>query len=172
MKATKLLLIILVLATVAQAGPRRHGSNRHAGHARGVRLHVGFYSPSYYGPRIGSYPYYGGRYNDYYYNLRYTPILISPADSVRLIYMDAETAGDQITRLDKIRKQGLITDREFKRLKKRLLSQIGRMVPVHRRTMDVGQLLNELETLHRLVEEGVLTDREYASQQRRMLARL
>ncbi|MCH7574912.1 MAG: SHOCT domain-containing protein [Candidatus Marinimicrobia bacterium] len=91
---------------------------------------------------------------------------------MKLIYMDAETLGDQITQLDKIRKQGLITDREFKRLKKRLLSQLGKLVPIRYRAVDLGQVLNELETLHRLVDEGVLTEKEYSSQKRRMLARL
>lgn len=168
MKAYKFLLLILVLATVTQAAPQRHRSHRHFGHARVIQLHAGFYSPGY-NPWIGPYRYYGGRYN---YNGWYNPVVYSQADSVKLIYMDAEMLGDQITRLDKIRQQGLITDREFKRLKKRLLSQVGKLVPIRYPAVDMGQVLNELETLHRLVDEGVLTEKEYSSQKRRMLARL
>ena len=167
MKAYKILILILVLVTVSQAAPRRHSSNRHFRHTRVVRLHAGFYSPAYGpwigSPWIGSYRYYSGWYN---------PVVYAQADSVKLIYMDAETMGVQITRLDEIRKQGLISDKEFKRLKKRLLSQVGMIVPVRQGAIDLGQVLNELESLHRLVKEGVLTDKEYASQKRRMLAHL
>ena len=171
MKIYKYLLLILVLVTVSQASPRRHGSNRHFARARVVHLHAGFYGNagfynSAYGPWMGQRGYYGAYYG------WYDPMIYVRADSVRLIYMDAETVGNQITRLDELRKQGLITDKEFKRLKKRLLSQMGKMVPISRQAIQVGQLLDELEILYQLFETGVLTDGEYASQKRRMLARL
>ncbi len=165
MKTIKALALLLLFASVIDAAPGRH---RHRGQFRGHRAH--FSQTVALRPYFGM-PYYGAYYGSYYgaYGAGfYMQAPMIGTGSLRLA--DAELIFTQIEKLGALRKQDLLTEKEFTKAKKRLLGRIGRYVRATDSAEDAAEVIGQLELLQRLRVEDLLNEAEYAAQKKKLLA--
>ena len=157
MKYLKPLLLIIVLISALDGTPRGHHRNiHHRGH---LNLTVGF-SGAYYaaGPRYYD-PFWGPTYlpTGYYYH------------SGEYKLADAEAIITQIEKLSGLRKQGILTEKEFKKAKGQLLKRLGKFVPIDKNTENSAEVLEQLEQLFKAQSTGVLDEAEFARQKKKLL---
>ena len=162
MKMIKAAVLLLLLATVIDAQP---GRNRHRGHFRGHRSY--FVQTVAFRPYFAT-PYYAGYYGAYWGAGFHMQAPMMATGDMKLA--DAEQIFTQIEKLGALRKDKLLTEKEFTKAKKRLLGRIGRYVRATDSAEDAAEVIGQLELLQRLKVEGLLNEAEYAAQKKKLLA--
>ena len=73
-----------------------------------------------------------------------------------------------IEKLKEMQESGVITEKEFGKVKKRLLNRIGELIPKNKVDNSV-EAISQLEKLYELEHKDILTEKEYNKQKKKML---
>lgn len=156
MKAAKFILATLILMTLLDASPRGH---RRHGHFRA------------YGPRVvmvGASFHAGYQYYDPFWRPVYWPGG-SYYHSGEYVLTNAEAIITQIEQLSALQKQGILSEKEFKRAKGRLLDRLGQYIPAEKNTENTSEILKQLQQLHESQSAGILDESDFARQKKKLL---
>ncbi len=148
---------LILLAEDALAGKPFHGNRRHRKHHKTYSsIHIGFgyhYRPrrSVVSPFV---------YHDH---------MAYHHEKEKLIVADGKKIMRQITRLKDFRDTGIITEKDFKKAKQKLLDRIGEAIPKRKSPKHTAKVLTELEQLYTLEQNGILTVKEYVNKKKSLL---
>ena len=181
-----------------------HGFYHPGGSREHLRISHGFYHPvrNVYvgvGFRYSRYGYYDPFWDPWYYDsYPYRTIIFHQEN---MVLVDADSILVQIEKLKAMKDEGMLTEKEFKKAKKRLLDKIGQFVPAEEKPektdADLSQIkkpseLKELnvpeeinleiytvdafaitvEKLKVMEKAGILTDNEFARKKSELLKRI
>ena len=85
-----------------------------------------------------------------------------------MVLTDADMIINQIKYLKEMEENNIINEKEFKKLKKRLLDRIGKYVE-KKKIHGSKQAINQLEKLFELEQKNILTKKEFNKQKKKML---
>lgn len=160
MNFTRLLILLLATITLVQANPRqRHRPYSH---------HRNYYTSSFY----------ASRYNPHYYPYRsyryYTPVVITSRTTTTyptdLVVVTADQIADEIIALNDLMTRGMITKKDYGRVKKTLLNRIGMSVNPEAEGASTIEIISQINTLYRMQSSQLLTEQEYLKQKKKLLA--
>ena len=154
-------IVLIACFTGLQAAPHhRHHRYPYSGY---------YYTSPYYYP--GYLPYYNP-YRPYY--SYYRPVVVTTVTKTiypqGLVTLSAEEIARDIVSFNKLLEQGVISEREFFRVKKTLLNRIGMSVNPETGVISMTEIIDQLKTLYRMQNKQLLTRREYQQQKKKLLA--
>ena len=154
MKINKVLSIILLLSFVSSI--EAHGRSKK--HRYKHRKHSG---------TVFRYSYYPKLHNHYYYKYprHYTYLNVEKRN---MVLTDADMIINQIKYLKEMEENNIINEKEFKKLKKRLLNRIGKYVE-KKKIHGSEQAINQIKKLYKLEQNNILTKKEFNKQKKKML---
>jgi hypothetical protein len=85
-----------------------------------------------------------------------------------MVLADAGLIMEQIEKLKEMQEGGIITEKEFGKVKKRLLNRIGELIPINK-VDNSAEAVSQLEKLFELEQRDILTEKEYDKQKKKML---
>jgi hypothetical protein len=85
-----------------------------------------------------------------------------------MVLTDADLIIEQIEKLKEMQESGVITEKEFGKVKKRLLNRIGELIPKNK-VDNSTEAVSQLEKLYELEQKDILTEKEYDKQKKKML---
>ena len=85
-----------------------------------------------------------------------------------MVLTDADLIIEQIEKLKEMQESGVITEKEFGKVKKRLLNRIGELIPKNKEDNST-EAVSQLEKLYELAQKDILTEKEYNKQKKKML---
>ena len=85
-----------------------------------------------------------------------------------MVLTDADMIINQIKYLKEMEENNIINEKEFKKLKKRLLNRIGKYVE-KKKIHGSEQAINQIEKLYKLEQNNILTKKEFNKQKKKML---
>ena len=85
-----------------------------------------------------------------------------------MVITDVNLIIEQIEKLKEMQKSGIITEKEFVKVKKRLLNRIGELIPKNK-VDNSAEAVSQLEKLYDLEQRDILTEKEYDKQKKKML---
>ncbi|HIC38350.1 MAG TPA: SHOCT domain-containing protein [Candidatus Marinimicrobia bacterium] len=160
MMVTTIIGLIFTSVLFANPGNRKH-KKLHLHHRSNVitTFHVGFGYPSYHNhlwcdPFFRTYP---------------TVVYREAAPNSELEFADTEQILTDIELLKAMMEKGMITEKEFQKAKKKLLSRIGELVPNQNAESNVSVLMQQLVWFRELEQRDILTEDEYNEQKKDIL---
>ena len=155
MKLKILFSVILLFSFVsnlqAHGRTKKHRSKHHSKSKIVVRYHT--------------YPRWHHNYWHYDYYWNYRPAIVK---SSNMVITDVNLIIEQIEKLKEMQKSGIITEKEFVKVKKRLLNRIGELIPKNK-VDNSAEAVSQLEKLYDLEQRDILTEKEYDKQKKKML---
>jgi hypothetical protein len=155
MKLKILFSVILLFSFVsnlqAQGRTKKHRFNHRSNSRIVVRYHT--------------YPRWHHNYWNYNYYWSYRPAIVKPTN---MVLADAGLIMEQIEKLKEMQEGGIITEKEFGKVKKRLLNRIGELIPINK-VDNSAEAVSQLEKLFELEQRDILTEKEYDKQKKKML---
>ena len=155
MKLKILFSVILLFSFVsnlqAHGRTKKHRSKHHSNSTIVVRYHT--------------YPRWHHNYWHYDYYWNYRPAIVK---SSNMVITDVNLIIEQIEKLKEMQESGIITEKEFVKVKKRLLNRIGELIPKNK-VDNSAEAVSQLEKLYDLEQRDILTEKEYNKQKKKML---
>ncbi|MCF7823291.1 MAG: hypothetical protein K9N35_03885 [Candidatus Marinimicrobia bacterium] len=161
MKLDRILILLLIAISFAQANPHR----RH-------RIHPSYHANYYYtryGERYYPHSYYA--YGSYRY---FAPAVITTTKITsypqNLVVLSADDIVGDIEALNKLMSRGMITKKDFERSKTTLLNRIGMTVNPDASISSTAEIIAQIEMLYKMKSDELLSDREYQREKKKLLA--
>ena len=161
MRINRILILLLILATMLQAAPRHKIRTPHRPRAKYVQV----YHPAY---RVNMWVPYRQR-------MHYSPAVVTRTVVTKtvtpdnLVVLTAEDIATDIETLNATHLRGLITEKDYTSAKKTLLNRIGMSVNPDAPGMSVSEIVGQIEILNELQSEGTIAAREYKKQKNKLL---
>ncbi len=146
-----IILFSFVSNLQAHGRTKKHRSKHHSNSTIVVRYHT--------------YPRWHHNYWHYDYYWNYRPAIVK---SSNMVITDVNLIIEQIEKLKEMQESGIITEKEFVKVKKRLLNRIGELIPKNK-VDNSAEAVSQLEKLYDLEQRDILTEKEYDKQKKKML---
>ena len=134
-------------------------------HGKGKKHRSKHHSKSKIVLRYHTYPRWHHNHWNYDYYWNYRPVTVKPTN---MVLTDADLIIEQIEKLKEMQESGVITEKEFGKVKKRLLNRIGELIPKNK-VNNSTEAVSQLEKLYELEQKDILTEKEYNKQKKKML---
>lgn len=159
MKTHRILILIIVLATVVQAGPHRRVKH----HKHQPHHYYSHYRPAHYNYMRFAY----GPVR--YYHPAVVKTVTKTVYPKNLVTITAEEVTGDIEALNELYLRNLISEKDYTAVKKTLLNRIGMSVNPEALEMSVSDIVGQIEALNAMKTDGLITDREYRKQKNKLL---
>lgn len=165
MKIKYILLAVVIIPLISHLDAR----------GKGRKHHPKFHPSTVVGIRYVNYPNYG--YNHWgYNNWRYNSLVFDPFwdASIRssmerdFVLADVDQIFKQVVKLKEIKEKGIITAKEYDKVKKRLIDRVGKLIP-SKKLKNSSDAIIQLEKMHKMKETEILTSDEFEKKKKRML---
>ena len=165
MKIKYILLAVVIIPLISQLDAR----------GKGRKHHPKFRPSTVVGIRYVNYPNYGYNYWGYN-NLRYNSLAFDPFwdSSFRssmerdFVLADVDQIFKQVVKLKEMKEKGIITAKEYDKVKKRLIDRVGKLIP-SKKLKNSSDAIIQLEKMHKMKETEILTSDEFEKKKKRML---
>ena len=165
MRFKYLLLIIFIIPFFSELDAR----------GKGRKKNPKFRSSPKIGIRYVTYPGFGYNswfHNDWrYHNFAYDPFWDSSFRSSTerdFELADVDQIFKQVIKLKEMKEKGIITAKEYDKVKKRLIDRVGKLIP-SKKLKNSSEAIIQLEKMYGMKESEILTSDEYEKKKKRML---
>ena len=165
MKIKYILLAVVIIPLISQLDAR----------GKGRKHHPKFRPSTVVGIRYVNYPNYGYNYWGYN-NLRYNSLAFdlfwdsSFRSSMErdFVLADVDQIFKQVVKLKEMEEKGMITSKEYDKVKKRLINRVGKLVP-SKKLKNSSDAINQIEKMFNMQEKEFLSRKEFDKKKKRML---
>ena len=165
MKIKYILLAVIIIPIFSQLDARGKGRNHHSK----------FRSSKVIGIRYVAYPNFGHNYwgfnNWRHNNFAFDPFWdpsFSPSFEKDFVLADVDQIFKQVVKLKEMKEKGIITAKEYDKVKKRLIDRVGKLIP-SKKLKNSSDAIIQLEKMHKMKDTEILTSDEFEKKKKRML---
>ena len=165
MKIKYILLAVIIIPIFSQLDARGKGRNHHPK----------FRSSKVIGIRYVAYPNFGHNYwgfnNWRHNNFAFDPFWdpsFSPSFEKDFVLADVDQIFKQVVKLKEMEEKGMITSKEYDKVKKRLINRVGKLVP-SKKLKNSSDAINQIEKMFNMQEKEFLSRKEFDKKKKRML---
>ena len=165
MKIKYILLAVVIIPIFSQLDARGKGRNHHSK----------FRSSKVIGIRYVAYPNFGHNYwgfnnwrhNNFAFDPFWDPSFSSSFEK-DFVLADVDQIFKQVVKLKEMEEKGMITSKEYDKVKKRLINRVGKLLP-SRKLKNSSDAINQIEKMFNMQEKEFLSRKEFDKKKKRML---